>query len=457
MAHEIAIVGAGFSGTASAVALRREDPAARIRVFERSERFGPGLAYGTDSTLHLLNVPAAVLGLSAERPQGFEEWLDAHRGSPAPYQPRAHYGEYLAACLDGSAAPGHLERIRSQVVGIERADGAFRLRTADGRPYEAEAIVLATGHAQPSAGADLARDAATAARIFVAWRDSARIASLPPDATVLSIGSGLTMLDMALTALGERGVRRFIALSSRGLVPRAHAWTPGPAALGAELLRAIDAAPPGTRARLRAFRRFVRAHASELDWRDAITALRPHLPRLWHELPHDERRRFLRHVRSYWEVHRHRCAPEVASRIEAWHRAGRLEVIAGRIDGIAALEAGFSVRYRQRGSGVPRELRVDAVIDATPACSDVTRVSDPLVRSLIDAGLVRGDTLRLGIDVDAQGRPLDADGRPVEGLYYVGPWLRARDWEATAVAELRACAASTAQALLAGLRARCAR
>lgn len=77
----------------------------------------------------------------------------------------------------------------------------------------------------------------------------------------------------------------------------------------------------------------------------------------------------------------------------------------------------------------------------------------PLIRNLTAAGLIRGDALPLGIEVDALGRSIDSSGRPVERLFYVRPWLRARDWEATAIAELRACAESTARAVLVELGA----
>lgn len=50
---------------------------------------------------------------------------------------------------------------------------------------------------------------------------------------------------------------------------------------------------------------------------------------------------------------------------------------------------------------------------------------------------MRTDALDVGIDVDAHGRVIARDDCAVDGLYCLGPWLRARDWEATAVPELR--------------------
>jgi uncharacterized NAD(P)/FAD-binding protein YdhS len=449
MAHQIAIIGAGFSGTAVGIALRRAEPHARLRIFDRSGMFGPGVAYGTASPLHLLNVPCDLLGARAENPAGFREWLGARAAAMAPYQPRALYGRYLAEALTHAA----LEPVAGNIVRLERAARGFRLEEADGREHHADAVVLAIGHSTPAVALSLARDAATASRMWFAWRDQHRLESLAEDATVLCIGTGLTMIDMALSALEEHGARRFIALSSHGLTPLPHASTGGAGDLGERLAATIAACEPTIRACLRAFRRFVATHRERLDWRDAIGAIRPRFPELWRRLPESERRRFLRHVKAYWEIHRHRCAYEVTHRIAGLRESGRLGIVAGRIDEIATEGDRFAVRYRPRGVTEPRSLTVDAIIDATPPCSDVRKLDDPLVRALLAHGLMRGDDLRLGIETDAAGRVVDCDGRAIERLYYVGPWLRARDWEATAVAELRKCASVSAQELVAELKA----
>jgi uncharacterized NAD(P)/FAD-binding protein YdhS len=69
------------------------------------------------------------------------------------------------------------------------------------------------------------------------------------------------------------------------------------------------------------------------------------------------------------------------------------------------------------------------------------------VQASLAAGWLRPDALGLGIDTDPDGRVISRDGVPVDSLYYIGPWLRARDWEATAVPELRVHAARLAARL----------
>jgi uncharacterized NAD(P)/FAD-binding protein YdhS len=129
-------------------------------------------------------------------------------------------------------------------------------------------------------------------------------------------------------------------------------------------------------------------------------------------------------------------------------RSGVLEVNAGRLEEVNALEDTVEVIWRPRGATRTRAWLVDRIVNCTgPECR-VERVADPLVQSLLSSGTIRADRLSLGIDVADDGRPLSRDGMPVDRLYYLGPWLRARDWEATAVPELREHAASLARALV---------
>src|SRR5262249_35826518 len=148
-----------------------------------------------------------------------------------------------------------------------------------------------------------------------------------PRDTVGLIGTGLTMVDVVLD-LRSRGHQGAItALSRRGLMPVPHrnveAYTPFVPA---------DCPPKRISELLAVVRREVRSAAERgIDWRSVIDALRTQIDTLWRNLPFQERKRFLRHARPYWEVHRHRVAPVVADEIDALLRSGSLSVIAGKI------------------------------------------------------------------------------------------------------------------------------
>ena len=73
------------------------------------------------------------------------------------------------------------------------------------------------------------------------------------------------------------------------------------------------------------------------------------------------------------------------------------------------------------------------------------------MQSLVDQALCEPDGLGLGWGTDPDGRLFDANGNASEVLFYAGPLLRARHWEATAVPELRVHVARTAAAIAASL------
>jgi uncharacterized NAD(P)/FAD-binding protein YdhS len=183
------------------------------------------------------------------------------------------------------------------------------------------------------------------------------------------------------------------------------------------------------------------------DWREVVTFIRHLAPDLWQRLPDQERRRFLRHVQSYWDVHRHRVPPSMAARIEHMRRSGRLKVHAGRIQELVPEGDELRVMWRQRGARENDSFAVSAVINATGPDYALRRSADPLLRSLRAAGLVSADPLNLGLRTARYGACLAADGSASSHLFYLGPMLRADHWEATAVPELRAHAEQLARHL----------
>jgi uncharacterized NAD(P)/FAD-binding protein YdhS len=235
------------------------------------------------------------------------------------------------------------------------------------------------------------------------------------------------MVDMAVS-LEETGFSgRILAASRRGLVPRAHlspaaaplAWSP-PERLG-ELVRAVRAREP---------------------WRACVDGLRPHSIALWRGLCEAERSRFLRHLRPWWDVHRHRIAPRVAARIESMRGSGRLEVEAARI---VRVESDL-VTLARRGGGEVRR-RFDAVINCTGPEGDIRRVADPLIRDLLASRRARPDPLGLGFDVDSSSRLVGSGCSPA--LYALGPLTRGAFWEIVAVPDIRGQAAGVARAIAA--------
>jgi uncharacterized NAD(P)/FAD-binding protein YdhS len=450
----IAIVGAGFSGLAVAIRLLRQPAreALRIVLIEPRAEIGAGVAYATRDYPYPLNVAAGQMSLDGAHPADFLDFVRA-QGIDAvatDYLPRQVYGEYLrarfaAAC---AAAPRHVHCVhhRARALQLRRAaDGRFDLWLDDGTALRPDDVVLALGNPPPACLPQLAGICATDRYVPDPW--SIGELARQEIGSVLLIGSGLTMIDAALRLAAIRPrVRHIHVLSRHGLLPLPQAAAFH--ALKPDVSAALAAAQGSVRRLFRAFRVLARdALAAGGDWREIFGLARGQLPALWRGLDRAQHARFLRHARPLWEVHRHRVPAGPLSAVQALARSAVLDLHAGRLEAVNAVENAIEVSWLPRGAGKARAWLVDRVINCTGPDASARRNPDPLVQSLLSNGLIRCDALELGIDVAPDGRVIAASGAPVDRLYYIGPWLRARDWEATAVPELREHAAALARKL----------
>jgi uncharacterized NAD(P)/FAD-binding protein YdhS len=450
----VLIVGAGFSGVACAIHLLRgagKEPL-RVLLLNRSGRLARGMAYGTQSPQHLLNVAAANMSVLPDDPEHFLRYAGARdsRVTGGSFVARSVYGDYLEWALQQAKvqAPryANLDCVAGSVCSLRRAErGGLLARLEDGRAIEADKVVLAFGHF-PAPPPELAHGALADSRRYIAdpWSESL-LATIGRYEPVLLLGTGLTAVDIALQLLRRNPTQRVQALSRHGLLPRPYA-PPAAQLSGSTLLRE---ALPTARAAVRAFLRQVESmEAAGLDWHDALAALRRQSASIWQGWPAAERRRFLRHVRPYWEVHRHQLPPVVQQELAQALERGALRVTAGRMISIRD-EAELTVLAVQpRGSSETVELRTGHIVNCTGTCASPRRAAVPLVRQLLADGMMQADALGLGVETGADCAVLGREGRPTRGLYYIGPWLRAGYWEATAVPELRQFAAAIARACL---------
>lgn len=450
--EHLVIVGGGFSGVALAAELVKRRAHMRISIVEGGARIGRGVAYDTAIGSHLLNTRAVQMSVHADDREHFVRWC-RRRGcttSGSDFLPRQLYGEYLEdslreLCNAESAANVTVHLLAEAVDAVPNAE-RFEVRLADRRALVGDALAVATGHPAPI---DPLAGALPAAARYIRnpWRRDAYAAIGTAD-RVLLIGTGLTAVD-AVLALEEAGHRGPVhAVSRRGLLPRAHFATrePLPADLQAELATGI--ALNNLRGITATVRRVsAKAEARGCGWQAVLDALRPATPRIWSSLCPADRGRFVRLLRPFFDVHRHRMPPVVAGRIAALRARGRLRVTAGRLANARDEGDSVVVEYAERATGSMVRERYDWVVNCTG--SSFTKEScRPFERRLIERGLLLPDPLGLGYVTCEAGGAIGARG-PVDNLFVLGPACRANFWEHTAVPELRAQAVVLADRLLA--------
>lgn len=457
----IVIIGAGFSGAATAAQLLRQAAGQRLRIVlvNESGRMARGLAYGTHSAKHVLNVPAGNMSALADDPDNFVRycrWSDP-LVAPSDFVPRRFYGAYLEALLGAaefSDTSVRLDRVVGRVRAV-RPDADHNrcvVEVSDAMAIEADHVVLAFGHFQPSDPLPAGVSAKLGSRYVPdPWGPDA-LSKIQPEDKVLLLGTGLTAVDVALVLAQSDRSGQLMAVSRRGLWPQAH--REGGAAAGAVDAQALRARMGSTlRLQLRSFRRSLAEHQAQGgDWRDMVGALRSGTPALWQAWSEIERARFLRHLRPYWDTARHRCAPAAHAAFDSLRRSGTLSLHAARVVDARPGADGIEVVMRRRGARECFSERVQHVVNCTGPSSDLQRCRSSLVDGLLSRGLIVPDAPRLGIQVAADGALIDAEGRPSRLLSYIGPLLKARDWEATAVPELRVHAQHLARRLTAALQ-----
>ncbi len=465
------IVGGGASGTLLATHLLRQggDRAASITLVEEHPTIGLGLAYGTTDAVHRLNVPAHRMSAFPDDPDHFLRW--ARRADPGisewSYLPRTEYGRYLQDVL-GEALTAAVDRRHGtqlrfargraeRTTMIDAARGIGLLFLEDGRCLPYDHLVLATGHAGPSplpATVDCGQVDGDGI-INDPWAPGAldRAARLARDdeGPVVLVGTGLTMVDVALTLSRLAPGTPLTALSRHGLAPQPHPHERRPRKV--EPLRFDE--PVTARSLLRTVREAVEKAMSEGDdWTGVVDDLRPITTRLWQSLDLVEQRRFLRHVGRRWDVVRHRMAPAVGDEIARLEITGALALRAARVHEVRPGPAGTGLEVVIRHAGEDRVLRAAAVINCTGPRSDGARGGTPFLRHLVDAGIATPHPLGLGLAVDDQGALIGADGRPSPAVHTLGPLRRGHLFESTAMPESRVQAADLAAELLPGASTR---
>jgi len=439
-ANSIIIVGGGASGgVLAAHLLKSPNSDLRVTLIEKRPHFGQGMAYSTLLSAHVLNVNASGMSAYADDPGNFARWV-LERGLAKPdqgpfYAPRSLYARYLKELLDDleerERESGRLRLIREESLSISPTSSGVEVTLANGTSVVGHLAVLATGHdEQPGAFQGRAIRMGSEA-------DTA----LDFEAPVLVLGTGLSMVD-AFLSLEQRGHRgQIVAVSRRGLLPSPHRK-------GNPIKLDVADIPLGTQLSYFVgwFRNLNRQNQKAGgDWRDVVDGLRPFNQKIWQNWPSSAKRRFVEHTKAWWDIHRHRMAPEVYERVTEAVRSGRIRLVAGRV---VDIEPGFTVTIQQRGTQALETLEVARIYDCMGIARDISKTSNGLVRSLVERGLARPDPLRLGLDVTARCELIAADGTVSSKLLAVGPLTRGTFFEIDAIPDIRVQCAKLSKQLL---------
>ncbi|MDO6966327.1 FAD/NAD(P)-binding protein [Rhizobium alvei] len=426
----IAVIGGGFTGAATAWNLVSTDPSIHVLVFEPRTKLGAGLAYDTQDPIHRINVPASRMSLDPDRPQDFADWLhdrfyaeqdpDAMLPDGSLFPRRAAFGDYVAARLEPYLSAGRIVHVKARVSSLHRTEDHWTIESDGGNHFQASEVVIATSHPTPSPPRLLHSMLEGHPRFVPDATVAGALDVIRPTDAALLVGNGLTSADVIASLLARGHTGPITSISRRGLRSRGHSPVQ-------QDLHGDFVSRPIRSARLLARRvreAIDQAALFGVSWHAVLDAARAQGSEIWSNLSVEERRRLVRHLRPFWDVHRFRIAPQIERALAVATERGQLVTLAASVAAVTYQGAKIRIALKRARAGGTLIRDFDAVVVTTGPAHDAIIASQPYLAALEAEGLVAQDPLRLGLWCDANAHILDRSGHPVEGLYVAGPLAR---------------------------------
>lgn len=447
--RRVTIVGGGFSGASVAIQLVRASRLPlEITIVEPRPNLGEGLAHSANDPDHRLNAPPEAHVIDPADCEAFQRWCterrlaETDRDAVAPdgwlFVRRKDFGAFIGETLQAHAkwpTGSTIHHVQDTATDAMEIAGIIHVRTSDGHVLTSELLVVATGNPLPRLPAEFAPTLNANHALIAVPTDLESVRAIPKSARLLVVGSGLTALDVLSTLIraGHRGA--ITVISRRGLRPRLN--PPKKATQHPNLTRAlldriegpvppfIMAAgdPPTIGGLLRALRARIRAvESAGASWHTPFDELRDVVWQLWPTLPISEKKRFMRHLRPWWDAHRFRAPPQNEEIVREAERSGRIVFMAARLRSITRDADGrlYAVLH-DRGTQGQRVINFETVINCTGIDATAGQLDNPFLAALQRRGFISADESGIGFTVDAACRPVGADGRVNDSLRIFGP------------------------------------
>lgn len=432
----IAIIGGGLSGTLVAYNLLKTDHnPITIYLFEKDEhQLSRGIAYRASNETHLLNVPAAGMNIYGLEQGDFYRWLkeNGHTSySPNDFVPRHLFGSYLIELFRDAVARAtqvNVHVIYDEVVDVVKENNSLNVVTATGQSYNVSKAVLANGILPPADPFHLTENVKqTGLYQSNPWHftPSDKFSS---NQKITLIGTGLTMLDYAVGLLNDERSFSVTAFSRRGFLPLPHKSYD---AYDFPEYNVIPTDDIGIL--LNTIRTYYRAHQEKgLDWRALIDRIRSQAPELWRGLSDVSKKRFIRHLKPYWEIHRHRAPQKALNTIQKAAQENRFTLLRGRIQQVETTAGKLNI-VLVNSRGVTK-ISTDYLLNSSGLQQDISLTSDVLLTKLLQRGYMIPDKTGLGVETDDDGALRCTDGN--RNIFTLGALRRASVFECTAAKEV---------------------
>jgi uncharacterized NAD(P)/FAD-binding protein YdhS len=455
----IGIIGAGFTGTMTAVQLIEKATApCEITLINERETLNRGIAYNPYSDKHLLNVITAKMSAFPDQPDHFLDWIMEREDFKNKdkvfiansFLPRQLFGDYLVTIWEKYQAIAKSKNIKltvieSFVVDLEMHPNSVELWLDNNDKLMVDYGIIASGNQVPKNPRIENPDFYQSKNYFQnPWKINS-VLNINPHLPVLIVGNGLTMVDTVIALLEQGFKNEIYSISPNGfnILPHRHN--------GLKYTKLTEELQDDMS--LYDLVKLVHKHIKAVREYGAtaepvIDSLRPFTQNMWKRFTEEEKNIFMSRFRHLWGVARHRIPIHSHDKLQQLRIDGRLKINSGRLLNFTEVEDGIMVDYFDKKDHTNKQVKVSRIINCTGPDTDLKNIENSFLKNCLLKGLLKQDNLKLGIVADTTTfQVIDANNQPHSNLFTLGGNLKGELWESTAVNELRVQAESLAERL----------
>lgn len=410
MKKKLTIVGCGATGACIAAhAYKKFNDTVDIQVIDPNATIGLGKAYKTHDTENLLNVGVANMGLYHSEPTHFQSWIKNNNLSDKhsefwPFVPRKIFGEYILSEL--SRIP--LTHIKDTVSGVTQNSDGYLLQLKSGLIVQTDFLVISTGYREENNIFSHLIDKDSCEHIHYPQEIEAK--NFKDGENILIVGSGLTAIDVWKRL--RKYELKLTFLSRHGLFPLTHVSS-----------EAIHRFPNLTGMSPLQIFEVVRSLKGLYNWQQIADEIRKQNRGIWTCWSAREKKQFIRWIKPYWEIMRHRLPGAIHTMLQDDLSAGKARLKAGKVRNISRDTHKLNVDLKVKKAGV-EQLTFDHIVLATGASINQDLFRDKKVP---------------GIKFSSNGFGYINVSAP--NVWFAGPSSKATYWEITAIPDIRIQAA----------------
>jgi uncharacterized NAD(P)/FAD-binding protein YdhS len=442
----IGIIGAGFSGLMTAIHLLRKSESVHVVQFDPNSE-GKGIAYNPQSDHVLLNVVTAKMSAFPDKPDHFLHWCKQQKQYSGindqllrqSFLPRSLYGKYLHELYTTYLIPNErFKHFKETVIDIEIINERLQLKSTK-QQITLDMVVLATGNALPSnlvVPSGLIKHPRYHQN---PWKIN--FSDISNNQPIVIVGNGLSMVDTVMELRARKFDQQIYAVSPNGfniLPHRQFNFTyDGPLNNLSQNLSLKEL--------INLFKLELRKlQAFGISAEPLVDALRPHTQNIWQKMSHEERRFFMNKIRHLWGQARHRLPFVSYDFIQKEQISEKLIVLAGKLDAFTNNRSELHVTLANKKNKNKLTIPCAAVINCTGPESNYNNIEGNLLGKLVEKGVISQDALFLGIETDENFQIINKSLQKIP-VFALGPLLKGKLWESTAVNELRIQAKNLAE------------